>query len=294
MTELHRLSVRTVRGSRTVAAKVGPPENVAAFARSKRAVIFIHGFANSEDKAKESYTKMLASLSDVAGSQRLDAYADFFAFQWPGDHPFRLLNVPTFGARIGTAGDAGRALAALLGKARSDAQIILVAHSLGCRVALAAVAVLAADPPGDGAGINVGRVHLMAAAVPVTECRGEAAYATRAPHCRYAVYHSLRDKALMGFIVGQAPFDRPGFAVGFLGGPRPDGGEADRWDRRVDTGFGHGDYWPSPSVASDICDDIVPPLKRSLPALPRIVGARDQASIDILKRPLPKREPARR
>jgi pimeloyl-ACP methyl ester carboxylesterase len=229
---------------------------------ARRIVLFVHGYNNDEAKAAKSYRAAKAKLVDVVGRARLDRVWTLF---WPGyaeavlpalrrriTPPLRSTDVPvTEGAALGfllyalqveKACKVGRALAEyLVDLATSDParEIVIVAHSLGCRVALEALAEIAYTP----AARQLRAVCLMAAAVATnTVDRGRLATGARAANRTYVLY-SRRDTVLRWtFRSGQALAGEGGAwpAVGLAGDPRP------VWSSRDETMLRHGEYWPSP------------------------------------------------
>lgn len=216
-----------------------------ALRAAHRCVIFIHGFANTPWKAEKSYAWKQAQLAAAfASADGPDVRTEYFAFHWPGDHPHKSENILTFSARVGTAAAAGQALATgLLLAWRPRGDLVLVAHSLGCRVALACVSTMATFIAAGAApdGPRLTAVILMAGAVPVDECApGNPVFGDRYPETWYTNLFSPRDKALKGFVVGQHGVDRAAEAIGLHGHPWPG-----RWDGRLNTELDHGQYWES-------------------------------------------------
>jgi len=117
----------------------------------------------------------------------------------------------------------------------------LVAHSLGNRVLLRALAHLLAThrvAPG------VTHAILMAAAVSEGDCTPPGEFSKPYPSTRYVVLYSHSDRVLRdAFPIGQSLFGprSSGQAVGFGGGPTSRWRDADS----VETGLGHNGYWSS-------------------------------------------------
>lgn len=247
MIRIHRLSVRDgISGE--PADEVHPGPDVTVLEHSKRAVIMIHGFANSVEAADTKYSGFARELDLVSWPRAAHDYATFFGFHWPGSHRLPGIDQLTYPARVTAASNSGQALAQLLLTLSPETEVILVAHSLGCRVLLAALRTLA-KAKNATCRPNVVGAHLLAAAVPVADCGTTGRFEHRQPGARYAIYYSRRDLALlpMTFGVGQWLFDRHAEAVGRYGLPMPP-----RWDQRIDTGLGHRRYWSSSPVAESV------------------------------------------
>ncbi|MEV4512282.1 alpha/beta hydrolase [Dactylosporangium sp. NPDC049525] len=264
----YRLSVRAGQSRDPALAVSG--EGVAALRRSHRAVIMIHGFANSPAVAEQSYERLVAALSDNLWPTRPDRLAGFFGFHWPGDHRLPVVTQLSYATRVPAATASGQALGRLLADLPRTTEVILVAHSLGCRVLLAALEWLMSQASGHGARIS--GVYLLAAAVPVGECASPQRFAARHPDSRYVVLHSHRDRVLgLTFGPGQFLFERIAQAVGRYGAP-----DGDRWDQRVATGLGHSGYWRSPLIAERVARAVSPFGLHLLPVLPSYTGVVDE------------------
>jgi hypothetical protein len=194
----------------------------------------------------------------------------------------------SFPPRVTAADGVGFLLAEALWDSQRD-RVVLVAHSLGCRVALSTIAKLdhwaknahrAGRPP---------RMHvvLMAAAVPVPDCAGRGRYAQEPHFARCSVMYSPLDGVLgKVFPLGQAFVDRHAEAVGLRGHP-----EAGRWHARLRTPNGHGDYWGSPETARQVLgvlayDELRRAGSRSFARLPRVEPEPPAAGRVLPRRPL--------
>jgi pimeloyl-ACP methyl ester carboxylesterase len=225
-----------------VVAVDGSPQDRSA----PRLTILIHGYQNSEERAQQSYEAFEGAL-DRAGARR-PALGAIWHFHWPSDHPRKLVSIITYAVRVPEARSAGRLLAeGFLATLSPHQEVTLVAHSLGCRVALEAVRTIRAAGAAYGGG-RVRAVMLLAAAVPQLQCSDApqpypAALAGATEH----VFHSRRDRALgLAFDLGQRLYGEAGDAVGREG--RPTG----RWDTTTDTGLQHSRYWSSRFVADEV------------------------------------------
>jgi predicted alpha/beta hydrolase family esterase len=218
-----------------------------------RLAILIHGFETSEAKAHEAYERFQAALESFApGAVR--RLGPIWEFHWPGDHPDKKVSKVTYAVRVPVAQGAGGLLAKWIAELRDDQEVVLVAHSLGCRVALEAVRKLR-ELRGGRPGPNVPAVFLLAAAVPVDLCAPARRFCGPLPRpddrkrdgVEY-VLHSRRDWVLKWpFNHGQALVGEPGNAVGRRGRP------GNRWTRDWRTRHWHGQYWGSPIVAEAVC-----------------------------------------
>jgi hypothetical protein len=278
----YRLSVRPEsRVSRTVEDDVSGDVHV--LKESRRVVILIHGFANSSKRADRSYDAFAAGLENCLPSCP-ERFATYFRFHWPGDHPLPVFNQASFSTRIQSAETSGGVLAEKLAATLpADAEIILVAHSLGCRVALAVLRWFIRKVPAQGP--RIGAVFLLAAAVPVRDCHGTGKYAGRLSGARYLTMYSHHDMVLrIAFPPGHLGFDWLAQAVGRHGAP-----ERDRWDLRFSTGLGHSDYWRSPGVAQAVGRAISPLAKYLPPELPAAVERTTSEGESPPERDLPTR-----
>lgn len=267
MTMLNELSVRPERGSNALRF-VRWRGSYLDFA-SPRLVILVHGFNTSEEKARDSYLKFLRNLvGSSAGCRGAGSYGKvsgaFWAFYWPGDHSSRA--VKTFKAldvyteRKGEAKTSGQSLGELIMQLPPTQEIMLVGHSMGCRVVLEALYYIAFERHKQRqGGAFVSAACLMAAAVGVGECDGAGApFRRRDGEPRELVLYSEHDgvlgghevllglgKSVSGFKVAEWLNDsQVGPAVGATGEP------VARWlDRPAgtnhpqDTGIGHTKYW---------------------------------------------------
>jgi hypothetical protein len=267
MSAIHRLSVRS-GSTKDVASLICPVSSVEALKASRRALILVHGFANSEMAATSSYEGFVRRIDDLVWPRSLQDVTKIFGFHWPGDSRIPLVNQLTYSLRVPVATAAGIMLGELLRSVPKLCHVTLVAHSLGCRVALKALTVLsskAADDPWrpERSGPIVDAVHLMAAAVPSSEILSEDVFDLA--NQKIYVWYSWRDLVLAAaFPAGQLPFGGPRRAVGSQGEP------VDRWTGRAYTGLGHGEYWPKADVVKNVPTALGLTVRHDLPerALP--------------------------
>ena len=210
---------------------------------ARRLVLLIHGYNNSEAKASRAFEKFRRNLNNAIPREEL------WEVHWPGDLPGLFESLATYPVRVPVAMMAGEALERFLATHTSARSVVIVAHSLGCRVALETAFRIARDPAYRGPQLE--HVFLMAAAVPTALCdqpnkRFPIPVARAAEH----VFYSPRDIVLAaGFpnfqhLVGQ--FEE-GAAVGYLGLPLNQ-----RWTSRTGVCLNHSEYWGSKKVAREI------------------------------------------
>ena len=213
----------------------------------RRIVLLIHGFATHAQSAKSTYERFARRVEFLSGG-RLPAGTDFWAVYWPGDDWNPVISRLTYGSRVPEADNAGEKLGEVL-ELLSHKDVVIVAHSLGCRVALNGIVKF--DTKHQARQISVSRVVLMAAAVPRFDVEGSTGRFRRevlAPGIVQHVMYSKRDLVLRGlFPIGQR-VARSGWsnAVGLTGKPKG------RWDRAERYSFGHGGYWKSEFPARSI------------------------------------------
>jgi pimeloyl-ACP methyl ester carboxylesterase len=125
--------------------------------------LFIHGYNNDQKAASSSYKLFLKLLN-----QSIQVSAKLVGVYWPGanwEGPLYYMQA------IGQADKVALKLAKDLNdkaKALGTLRVDIVAHSLGCRLALATVKELSRILSAEGnSGLIIGKVVLMAGAVPV-------------------------------------------------------------------------------------------------------------------------------
>jgi pimeloyl-ACP methyl ester carboxylesterase len=212
--------------------------------RARRQIILIHGFQNSQDRARQVYAEFLGALRAALGIHEEESLGSFWAFHWPGNHPVEAVSMLTYSVRVPVAELAGLRLGEHLERMDRRQEVVLVAHSLGCRVAMEALKYIR-KKGGSYRGANLRAVCLLAAAVSSTLCRGDRApFASRLEGCTEHILHSMKDRVLLlAFPIGQRIYGEKGVAVGLRGSPWG------RWPRSMSTGLGHGGYWSSFHVA---------------------------------------------
>lgn len=252
---LNEFTAREDRGSGTVARVVRRRGLKSAYT-SPELVILIHGFNVPQERAAESLEGFWRRLRSSLGS-RGRKLPPAFAFYWPGSHENWALSAATFTARIGVADDAGKLLGTLLTKLRPSQRVILIGHSLGCRVLLQALTHVADQKAAchtESAEVPV--ACLLAAAVPVGRCVDGERFSSAVIKNNVEALHSRSDRVLQFFFApGQHLFERDkAEAVGRNGGPPR------RWGPRHDMGLGHGHYLTSDRAADEVARIIDPRL----------------------------------
>ncbi|WP_353962340.1 alpha/beta hydrolase [Streptomyces sp. NBC_00452] len=264
MTRINKITVRNPDplGSRLLWEPLIEPGSPRSLGQS-RFIILIHGFQNSESKASASYEKFRRALGVAIWPRCVDILGSFWEYHWPGDHPARLISVATYSARVPDAKESGLLLYEFLKDLPGTTEVVLIGHSLGCRVALQAMRFIRRD----GAayrGARVRKAFLLAAAVPVDLCMARRDYDWEPGESHEYVFWSRNDGALgRVFNAGQKVYGEVGNAVGHTGLP------PGRWTKAVPTELNHGDYWGSSDVAQDIAWFFGQRTRHVLPRWPR-------------------------
>jgi len=205
-------------------------------------VIFIHGFKVSQAAAREAYARFRWWLD------QFEVRAHVLELHWPGDRKWGPLAAFCYPGKVDTAEQCGALLAAWIAD-KPQARFTIVAHSLGCRLAVETIAALRRS----GQLARVSALCLMAAAVPVAHIArrllgplpGE-----NAP--RWRILYSRGDEVLRWtFRPGQTAARDSLWApaVGLYGQPMEHWTAAgDAWELFQEWGdyvlfYGHGSYW---------------------------------------------------
>lgn len=210
-------------------------------------LVLVHGFNNHLEEAQEAYRWFRRGQEaglNVDGERTLeDLLTDTF---WPGDAdwagPIDKLDFLVYPVAVHHALTTAQRFAAYL-SSRTDVHVIhFIGHSLGCRVVLETIRAL----KDAGAGSRIGKVCLMAAAVPTSMVMpgAELAGAMTAPS-NLRVLYSPDDLVLeFAFAPGQTiSGEGEGFfptAIGRYGDVPLSPGHV---EREQIAGAGHGDYW---------------------------------------------------
>lgn len=204
----------------------------------RRLILLVHGYNVSHNRARRAFKRFETEVR-----WRSVTLADDIGWLlWYSDWGIPLVSFASYPFKAKSACSVGRKVATFLrnrkGADGNPPEIVLVAHSLGCRVTLEALNEL------HRSGGDHVSVLLMAAAVSVDDLvpggrlRDAALYAKRR-----AVLHSTSDFVLrVPFRIGEFSL---GAAVGTQGMP------SDLWlDSDAMQGFGHSSYWSSQSTAA--------------------------------------------
>jgi hypothetical protein len=244
MVEVGELSVRQQPAGGDVAAAVKQIGGVSPRGRSQ-IVLLLHGYANSQSQASDSYDKCIANLMGLGSLLP----SPMFKFYWPGDVNVPVINQLSYPWQIEDAVYSGAVLAAFLrdlsGPGGTPIQIHIIAHSLGNRVVLE---LLKHFIDGSTNSAVFTSLSLMAAAVPVrkVEDPSDLLIAALLPR-RTQVLCSRSDMVLaIAFRAGETAAGEGFFpeAVGRNGNP------SGVWSaREFRSGYGHGAYWPTDKTA---------------------------------------------
>ncbi len=219
---------------------------------ARTVLLLVHGFNNTRKQAEKSFGKFSGNVLHLLEDSRIKP--DVIAhFHWPGNAAVGLtgcLDVFAYAIDIEKAKDAADRLAAYLWDVATPGfRLVMVGHSMGCRVILEALQRFRAG----ALGAYVDFVVLMAAAVPIgMALPGARLSNVQIPPQRLVKFHSTKDMALsIGFPLGQwraggeeaASLE----AVGRFGAPANLG-------HGVATDNGHSDYWGDQIMASAVAN----------------------------------------
>ena len=211
----------------------------------RRVVLLVHGYNNTEEAARRSFGQFTKDLEQLGSSARA-LLPDLGGFYWPGDANLGPISFLSYPFEIEPARKSAQRLAeyvrTLVGPGGTATELYFVGHSLGNRVILEALDLLAAAPAPVG---HVVAACLMAASVPVemVEERGPLLAGATLPGTTLILYS--RDDLVLHFAfpVGETAAGEGFFptAVGRFGQP------AGVWTGRQElTGDDHDDYWGDP------------------------------------------------
>lgn len=251
---MYTLTVRSARIGEQVAPRVREVtrDDRLSATRVKRIIIFVHGFSVNENGARKAYHEEMNALRVALAYREMSRLGEFVAFHWPGDHPDPLVSKMTFSARPPDAILSGERLVEYFERLPVSPEIVIIAHSLGCQVTLAALARIR-----DRIDLNqetgreyrpprITKVFLMAPAIQLEACRENGPYGVLT--CEEQIFFSKYDTTL------KYAFEPGGYlyngvksqAVGYLGLPYR------RWSDRHEKRLNHGQYWGNTKVAGDI------------------------------------------
>jgi hypothetical protein len=253
--QIYRLTVRIEAQGGAVADRVYAL--IPRPAPVRRLMIFVHGYNNSMNTADKSFTNFHSNLCQEfgigvrKGSSPIPDVAYFF---WPGDDPV-WRPVTAYARSINNARRAAELLVDFLQQlgARPALDLYLIGHSMGCRLILEMFSRV--ETP---AGFPTVRLAaLMAGAVPTDLVAAGQAYrrSVRRLSISIAAFHSTWDLVLHdAFRGGQFAARISGIedryygrAIGYYGVPLRFARHRQEMIR-----YGHSNYWPSRSVASEV------------------------------------------
>lgn len=218
-----------------------PNPDIAKFRSSARTIVLFHGYNVSHETAMRSFEDFEASLCYAVPALK----GQIFTCSWPGDWWIPVVGRIGYPKLVSNAIACAGILAPLIHQIcqnRPDShQIVLIGHSLGCRILLETLRVLVSNNHVEDA--NRLRIVLMAAAVPLQLVldKGPLQTAANTPVLR-AVLFSGQDTVLSRWFRAGQVFRREGGwwpeAVGLSGRPG-----APTWSTRCMAPFAHADYW---------------------------------------------------
>jgi hypothetical protein len=237
---------------------------------ARRLLLLVHGFNNSREVARESFDEFSGLVRIALGESRLKPDA-VVHFQWPGDMnvvPGGLLDFAGYPWDINRARESAALLAQFLWGVNHvpGFELIIVGHSLGCRLILEMLQHPAARQAHAGPPARVAYLGMMAAAVPVAKVEGGGPlYSPDIANADIVKFHSSHDMVLaLAFPAGQGAawlldieddwYVRP---IGRYGAP-------DNFGTSSQTQNGHSDYWKDASVARQVALRLDPTLPHAL------------------------------
>jgi hypothetical protein len=233
------------------APRVCPPRALLA---RPRVVLLIHGFNVTEADGLATYQRFVGQLRDMLALPRDGPVADdrIVALYWPGDADWGFAKALAYMRSVPRAIEIGEGLAKLLddsAAANAFITVDIVAHSLGCRLALETLLAASNTP---ASRVRIDRIQFMAGAVPTFMLYDPG----DTPRLRAAFEASLGvgAKSLFSgsdwvladvFPLGQAlAGQEEGFMPAALGHAKwPSQGELARVDPVEMHGALHGSYW---------------------------------------------------
>jgi pimeloyl-ACP methyl ester carboxylesterase len=225
-----------------------------ALALRRRVILLIHGFNVDEEHGRQTYERFVARLREMLVVQRDGPIAGdrLVGVYWPGDADWSFAKPLAYMRSVPRARDIGARLARLLDDAAAAnglVEVDIVAHSLGCRLALETLLAVHGNPQSRA---HIRRIQLMAAAVPTFMLFDP----DDTPRLRDAFEQSLEigAKSLYSAADGVLSFafppgqtfagDGEGFLPTAVGHARfPARSELARMDPIEMPDAGHGSYW---------------------------------------------------
>lgn len=225
----------------------------------RECLVMLHGYNNHRGEAARAYlgfrNRQCVQYAEVDHARLNARLGDTF---WPGDAqwpgPIDWLDFLFYPAAVGVARDAAPLLADLLWSVPNLERVDLIAHSLGCRVALETLQLInARGHP------RIERVCLMAAAVPAEMVERGGRFESllwdlQAGQTSIHVLHSKADLVLMlAFPPGQTLAGEPSTRALGRAGPPPDmPGQGATVTEKEIPGAKHSYYWGHKYPADDL------------------------------------------
>jgi hypothetical protein len=247
------------------------------FQPRSRHVLLVHGFNSARQEARTSYEYFRGRLCEDLRTLE----DDLIYVYWPADWAVHAVSPLSYREMVGLAVYLGPKLAKALkkfsGPGGGSCELVIVAHSLGCRLVLEALIELRKDPAWHRFRITL---ILLAAAIPVplVASRSDGG---RALHdmVMTGVCFSASDRVLgWAFRLGET---RPGLfmpeAVGLHGAP------PGMWSSLRGVNLGHTQYWQSRDVASYVAERLGAtmggPISMRLGLQPRELPDRPESAV---------------
>lgn len=238
--------------------------------------LLIHGYNNSEREANSSFESFSAHLNQISPV----ANSSVFGGKWPGDLPCKIISALSYPFQLSPAKKSAERffefLRGLTGPEGTPILVRIIAHSLGCRLALELLQCFASSM--QATQVVLRSVSLMAAAVPVGKARTNGEFGAVIHALKTQVLYSTADRVLqIAFPIGEtAALD--GFfpeAVGRHG--RPEG-----WSipaQRMN--YSHGDYWSGTESAAAVAAFLGAPV-HPLP-VPNAIQDREMVPATVIR-----------
>ncbi|MBR2270644.1 DUF726 domain-containing protein [Sphingobium sp.] len=237
------LSLRASGSNRLV---VAPVATAAYYAARDRRILLLHGYNVKERDGQIAMAAMRHALGEGCPSLR----SQILTVTWPGNESWWRGGAATYFSKVQVARATGErlrdAMVSDYALGLGSRELVIVAHSLGCRVTLEFLKRL--DRASRPAMLEKVVVVLMAAAVPT---HLDALFQSARDNAdEIVILHSTDDWVLRSFFrVGQwlAGEGKLPEALGHAGNPR-----TPPWsfDQQM-VGYGHGDYWTE-AVTADV------------------------------------------
>lgn len=204
----------------------------------QKLLLLVHGFNRTEAEA----AKTVELFAERCEALMPSLSNDIGVLYWPGDSNSLGVRGAAFPGMIKVAKNAATPFANYLKNLRfcgRRTEIVIVAHSLGCRLVLEGLYELASD---EGKGRKITTI-LMAAAVPVGYADEHKFKKVQECFPRLIALHSSDDRILkllfpIGSGVGEPSFGRLPEAIGLNGRPH----KAFLKEKKMPA-YGHGTYW---------------------------------------------------